>query len=69
MAPARDSDGSHNLRGDFLRKSLLGKTLFVVGGITLAAATIIILIDLPDFFGPLIPGKWLPVLWLKDTTS
>lgn len=46
MAPARDSDGSHNLRGDFLRKSLLGKTLFVVGGITLAAATIIILITL-----------------------
>ena len=25
--------------------------------------------DLPDFFGPLIPGKRLPVSWLKDTTS
>ena len=26
-------------------------------------------VDLPDFFGPLIPGKRLPVWWLKDTTS
>lgn len=26
-------------------------------------------IDLPDFFGPIIPGKWLPVWWLKDTAS
>lgn len=25
--------------------------------------------DLPDFFGPLIPGKRLPVSWLKDTIS
>ncbi|QRJ63338.1 hypothetical protein [Azospira restricta] len=25
--------------------------------------------DLPEFFGPLIPGKWLPVWWLKDTAS
>lgn len=46
MALARKSDSSRILRGDFLRKSLLGKTLFVVGGITFAAATIIILITL-----------------------
>ena len=26
-------------------------------------------VDLPDFFGPFIPGKRLPVSWLKDTSS
>lgn len=25
--------------------------------------------DLLDFLGPFIPGKWLPVSWLKDTSS